>query len=208
MTWCKKYFLENELTLNTEVLRVPNFIIETTATMRPTTTSATQVYFEWFCEQGSQYALDLTDSQLSTIGRQDATGGERGNAFERYMSTQLTLLAKGAFQFFYRELTSPAQWHSLPFVVRGRTFAPADSPPVNFRNFPPGTLLTHVDRDGGETRVDIIHYEANRMIYIECTVSDYRNKKLPTLEDNGKDAHESQKSVNLCENGLERMFMM
>jgi hypothetical protein len=64
-------------------------------------------------------------------------------------------------------------------TVAQRLFKYAADPPANYQIYPRDTLCTHMDQHGGETRVDLIHYRQDRVIYIELTVADYRSKKIP-----------------------------
>ena len=177
--WCEKYFLENELDYNLEILRAPNFIISSTG-MRPTTVDASRAYFEWFLEKCKGRTLSSVAHNLATICNEHANGGERGNAFERFLSSRLTLCGNSdGFALEYRLLAENHKY-SVPFRVRNRLFAKADSPPNDFRNYPQDTLLTHTAKDGGETRVDMIYYGTDDVIYIEATVGNYRSTKLPS----------------------------
>lgn len=64
-------------------------------------------------------------------------------------------------------------------TVAQRLFKYTADPPANYQIYPDNTLCTHMDQHGGETRVDIIHYRQDRVIYIEVTVADYRAQKIP-----------------------------
>ena len=187
--WCRNYFLENELHGRLEILRVPNFVVSN-STMRPTTADASRAYFDWFldeCSKRPDAELDSVARSLDIISTEesDVNGSERGHAFERYLSSKLTLCGnKGGFRLNYHRLNeTPTQCHSFLFQVTNRVYAKADSPPKNFRNYPAGTFLTHVDRDGGQARVDMILYSGGEVIFIEATVGNYRATKLPTMED-------------------------
>jgi hypothetical protein len=66
-------------------------------------------------------------------------------------------------------------------TVAERLFKYAADPPANYQIYPNDTLCTHImEQYGGDTRVDLIHYRHDRVIYIELTVADYRSKKIPT----------------------------
>ena len=68
-----------------EVLRVPNFVVSSGGeTMSPTLPCVSVVYFQWFleeCERRGGVMANSTAAQLDILAS-NATGGERGNAFE------------------------------------------------------------------------------------------------------------------------------
>ena len=67
-------------------------------------------------------------------------------------------------------------------AVQHRLFKYAADPPDNFQIYPDDTLCTHLDQHGGEQRVDLIHYRKDRVVYIEVTVSNYGDAKIPSIE--------------------------
>jgi hypothetical protein len=73
-------------------------------------------------------------------------------------------------------------------TVAQRLFKYAADPPDNYQIYPDNTLCTHMDQHGGETRVDLIHYRQDRVIYIELAVADYRTKKMPTSTDTARES--------------------
>lgn len=166
-----------------EVLRVPNFVV-TTQGMYPTTVDAQKVYYEWFCEQESNGGV-IHMTKLFQRFLSASSGGDRGNAFEDYLSAKLTVLGRMPdAKFAFRRLNATGKmFFEVPMQVKERAFTSTDSPPKNFQHFADDTLLTHVDLNGGEARVDLIHYRKDRVLYIEATVGSYRDTKIPTLDD-------------------------
>lgn len=185
---CKSIFLRGRAAPTTnEVLRVPNFVVNAVG-MYPTTADAQKVYFGWFCNEERRNTF--MNSSVATLFDQfmsASNGGDRGNKFEDYLAAKLTSLGReNDSKFVFRRLTTDpngATEHALPLRVSERVFTSSDTPPRNFQHFADDTLLTHRDPDGGEARVDLIHYRKDRVIFIEATVGDYRKSKVPTEED-------------------------
>lgn len=166
-------------------LRVPNWVISSDgAFMHPTTVDVQAVYFKWFQTFGENKDDDhkkLLDA-ISTLSSESCTGGERGNAFERLFTSKLTTTPD--FTLSYRMLRYTKEEFCTDLIktkltVARRVFKYAADPPVNFQTYSNDTLCTHMDQHGGETRVDLIHYRHDRVIYIELTVADYLSKKIP-----------------------------
>jgi len=98
-------------------------------------------------------------------------GSGRGNNFEDYLAAKLTTLgSEDNSKFVFRDLDNPRQQREVPLQVSERVFTSADDPPRNFQHFAEDTLLTHRATNGGEARVDLIHYRKERVIFIEATV--------------------------------------
>jgi hypothetical protein len=189
--WCEANFLTNSSTgLDREILRVPNFIVSPCGlSMHPTVPAVSVVYFDWFVQEcrkrykdGSE--LDRVSTQIVILSSKGASGGDRGNSFEKILATNLTLMGSAGLAMPYRLLDDPvSQQHLVTIKVRHRIFVSANDPPQNCFDFTEGTLLTPTDQNGGDARVDMIYYSSSRVMFIEATVSNYRTTKLPTAED-------------------------
>ena len=187
LNYCQRYFLENQVVGSLELLRAPNFLIQQPGgRMVPTTIDAANAYFEWFRYESRDTEPDCVLNSLATLRNAGSNGSERGHAFERYLSSKLTLCGRDTrFRLTYRLLRESYSL-SMEMAVNHRLHAKADSPPNDFRNFPPRTLLTHTGRDGGQARVDMIYYGSNDVVYMEATVGNYRSTKLPCGEGGGE----------------------
>ena len=186
--WCKGHFLEGEGTGGaSQILRVPNFIISSDLSkMCPTNPIASAVYFEWFIGECRKQNFQEENAcvHLAMLTSEAATGGERGNSFERLLAANILLSGANSFLLIYRLLHQEASLtHGLSIKVHDRAFASANSPPKSCFDFAEGTLLSHVDSNGGEARFDLVFYSRSRVIFIEATVSDYRSTKLPPADD-------------------------
>lgn len=170
-----------------EILRVPNFsIFSDLSTMRPTNPAASAVYFEWFIGecQKQNFQEQNACTHLAMLTSEAVTGGERGNSFERLLAANVVLVGGNSFLLTYRLLHEEVSLtHGLSIKVCDGGFASANSPPRSCFDFGEGTLLLHVDPNGGEARFDLIFYSRARVIFMEATVSDYRNRKLPLADD-------------------------
>ena len=181
---CREIFLYGHpARVDRTTLRVPNWVISKNGTrMHPTTSDVQAVYFAWFkknCEDNDQEEAMLLDTVSST----GYNGGERGNALERLLASKLTRMTES--NLIYRQLryknatefcTNSIQ---IPLVVKHRLFKYAADPPENFQVYEDDTLCTHLDQHGGEAHLDLIHYRKNRVVYIEVTVSNYCDTKIP-----------------------------
>lgn len=194
--WCESYFLKNSPLASDQVLRVPNFVVTSDGMMRPSTVDAARALFEWFRVRCKDHAGNLADmvSNLAVLASPN-TGGARGNAFEDYLSAKLTILSmqEEHVVFSRRPLSNPDDARSHILVIKERIFAVVDQPPSNCMNYPQFTLLTHAGEEGGdaanggEARVDMIHYTSDTVTYIEATVGNYASTKIPTKDDgNGR----------------------
>ena len=170
--------------LDWTTLRVPNWVISAIG-MHPTTSDAQTVYFEWFQQNGTDRDKEET-ALLSTISSTNNTGGERDNALERLLTSKLTRMQN--FELKYRLLRNNrangfcTDVMGIALDVQHRLFKYAADPPDNFQIYPDDTLCTHLDQHGGERRVDLIHYRKDRVVYIEVTVSNYGDAKIPSTE--------------------------
>jgi hypothetical protein len=151
--------------------------------MHPTTSDVQAVYFEWF--QNNCAGRDREEATLlDTISSTGSNGGERGNALERLLASKLT--RKEDSVLIYRQLRYKngtefcTDFIQIPLVVKHRLFKYAADPPENFQVYDDDTLCTHLDQNGGERRLDLIHYRKNRVVYIEVTVSNYCDAKIPS----------------------------
>ena len=186
--WCTSFYLRNQSQGYMEILRVPNFVGSRTQ-MFPTTLGASRAYFRWFLtEGGGKSDADLgIATDLDTLSRGEGgigdTGGERGNAFERYLAAKLTLTSNTILMT--RSISEdPTVKHSRTILIKDRVYTTCHLPPLNFRSYTDGTVLTHTDQTGGEHRLDLVYYGGqNEVIFIEATVGNFRQLKIPTKDD-------------------------
>ena len=167
-------------------LRVPNWVISKTGTpMHPTTSDVQTIYFEWFQQNGTNKDKEET-ALLDTISSTTFTSGERGNALERLLTSKLTRMQNFELKYRLLRINSANEFCTdemgIDLNVKHRLFKYAADPPDNFQIYPNDTLCTHLDQHGGERRVDLIHYRKDRVVYIEVTVSNYGDAKIPSTE--------------------------
>ena len=185
---CKLIFLEGRAALwSFSVLRVPNFVITEENCIYPATIDAQIVYFKWFRDEKEKRTANNRISRVATLLDhflfKAVSGGERGNSFEKYLAAKLAMQGKGAFNFAYTQLATEQQVR-MTLRVDHLLYARADSPPKNFQLYPDFSLRTHPGIEGGEARIDLIHYTKNRVTFIEATDGNYRASKIPQLDDN------------------------
>jgi hypothetical protein len=103
---CRSVFLYGSpATINRTTLQVPNWIISKDGfCMHPTTWDVQAVYYNWFRSFDTSKHNDDDKSLLDCLATiaESFTNGERGNAFERLLTSKLTMIPD--FQLRYRLL--------------------------------------------------------------------------------------------------------